>query len=429
MKKRKIFLFQLVFILINTAVYSQQSYSDFNQFLEYVKKQSATIKSGNIKLIQAKKTKLAALVGVLDPTGTQNLSYTNNTRIPVQIIGGQAIETGVPYVTNFSQTGEFKILNLSGWENLKLSKINIELTKNDNKLNLKNLYESLATIYFNIVNLNAQIEAAVENFKSAEILFQISESKFNRGLINQQDVNDAKSNYLTARENTTQYRLLLEQQYLSLKILADIPENETITISHVANSVIQLTTPEIISNNLEVSNATLKEKTAFSNYKKSSKDNLPTLNFIFNRASQQFSEESRVFDPNVQWINSSYIGLRLTLNIPTASNISQKVKAKYDYEIAKIDTEKTKIKAKLDFEQLRIDFEKANSQAQSNLEIYNLRKDSYNKNLSLYSQGIIGIDQTITSYTAMVNANYNVISSNTNVLLTLAKIDINNTIQ
>ncbi len=429
MRRSAIMAIYLVLAFYNVAVFSQQNYSNFNQFLDYVNKQSITIKSGDIKLIQAKKAKLAALVGVLDPTGTQNLSYTNNTRIPVQIIGGQAIETGVPYVTSFSQNGELKILNLSGWENLKLAKINMALTENNNTLSIKNLYEQLATNYYNIVNINAQIEAAIENFKASEILWQTAESKFKQGLVKQQDVNDAKSSYLNSKENIEQYRLLLEQQYISLKILADISEDELFTITEVALPILTPANPDISQNNLEILDAILKERSAYSTYRKSKKENLPTLNFVFNRTSQQFSQESRFFDPNVDWIRSSYVGLRLAFNIPTAATISQTYKAKYDYELAKLDTEKSKDKATLSHKQLTIEFDQANSQAQSNLEIYNLRKDSYTKNLNLYTQGIIGIDQTINSFNAMINANYNLISSNVNVLLALAKIEINNKIQ
>ncbi|WP_298148626.1 TolC family protein [Flavobacterium sp.] len=429
MRRSAIVAIYLVFAFYNDAVFSQQNYSNFNQFLDYVKKQSITIRSGDIKLIQAKKAKLAALLGVLDPSGTQSLSYTNNTRIPVQIIGGQAIETGVPYVTSFSQNGEIKILNLSGWENLKLAKLNINITENDNKLTLKNLYEQLATNYYNIVNINAQIEAAIENFKSSEILWQTAESKFKQGLVKQQDVNDAKSSYLSSKENIEQYQLLLEQQYLSLKILADIPEEELFTITEVTSPVLISSNPEVSQNDLEILNATLRERSAYSNYRKSIKENLPTLNFVFNRTSQQFNQESNFFDNNVDWIRSSYIGLRLAINIPSAATLSQTYKAKYDYELAKLDTEKSKEKAKLNNKQLIIEFDQATSQAQSNLEIYNLRRDSYSKNLNLYTQGIIGIDQTINSFNAMINANYNLISSNVNVLLALAKIEINNKIQ
>lgn len=429
MRRSALITIYFVLVLNSLAVFSQQKYSNFNQFLDYVKKNSLTIKSGDIKLIQAKKAKLAALVGVLDPTGTQNLSYTNNTRIPVQIIGGQAIETGVPYVTSFSQTGEFKILNLSGWENLKLAKINIAAIETDNKLILKNLFEQLATNYYNIVNLNAQIEAATESYALSEILWQTAVAKFNEGLVNQQDVNDSKSSYLTSKENIVQYRMLLEQQYLSLKILADIPENELLTITEVAEPVLAPSDPEIIVNTLEVSDAILREQSAYSNFKKSKRENVPTLNFVFNRTSKQFSQESRIFDPNIDWIKSSYIGLRLSFNIPTASSISQTFKARYDYELAKLDTKKAEDESKLKHQQLKIDLDKAISQAQSSKEIYSLRKESYTKNLNLYTQGIIGIDQTINSYNAMITANYNSISSNVNVLLALAKIDLNNKIQ
>jgi hypothetical protein len=79
--------------------------------------------------------------------------------------------------------------------------------------------------------------------------------------------------------------------------------------------------------------------------------------------------------------------------------------------------------------QLGIDFSKAISQWTTNTEVYELKKESYEKNLNLYSEGILSLDQTLNSYNAMVSSNYNRISSAINVLLAQSKIDINNKIK
>jgi outer membrane protein TolC len=400
-----------------------------SEVLDYAKTKSITLQQGDIRVSQAKKARLAASVGVLDPTGTNTFSYTNNTQIPVQIIGGQAVETGVPFVSNLSQNAELKLLNFGGWENLKLAKINLQTTDIDNKINLKTLYENIASAYFNIVSLQEQIGSTEENLKSSEILLKTAENKYKQGIVKQQDVNDSKASYLTTKENIEQLKLVMEQNYLTLKILADIPDNEAITIIQTIEKEVVATQPEIEFNELNLNSTALKEKYAYSNYRQISKTNWPTLNLFYNNTSQQFNTESIFMDKNVDWIRSSYVGLKLTIAIPNANSVSQKFKAKYDFELAQKNTEHAKIKADLDHKQLGIDYNKALSQSKSNAEIYALRKDTYDKNQRLYIEGLLGIDQTITSFNNMVNSKYSLVSSNINVLLAQSKIDINNQIK
>ncbi len=187
--------------------------------------------------------------------------------------------------------------------------------------------------------------------------------------------------------------------------------------------------PTIQYNDLLVSNSYLKEKYALSNYKQYKKNQLPTLSFVASNTLQQNNQNFRIVDDKVNWINSNYIGLRLICNLPSTKSLSQIYNAKFEYQLTQKNTEHNKIKAELDHKQLETDYEKALSQAKTNRDIYLLRKDSYDKNQQLYSEGLIGIDQTINSYNAMVNANYSMISSQINVELAKSKIDINNKIK
>jgi outer membrane protein TolC len=426
---KSIYKFIIISLLYFGQLQAQKTFSTLDEVFDYTNTKSITIQQGGIKMTQAKKAKLAAIMGVLDPSGSNSFSYTNNLQIPVQVIGGQQVETGVQYVTNISQNAELKLVNLSGWENLKLAKINLKTTDIDNKINLKSLYENIASTYFNIVNLQEQITSTEENLKSAEILLKTAENKYKQGIVKQQDVNDSKASFLTTKENIEQLKLLVKQNYLTLKVLSDIPENEEINISQVITKEVVTTKPEIIFNDINVSSTSLKEKYAFSNYRQSVKTQWPSLSLFYNNTRQQFNTQSTFLDQNVDWIKSSYIGLKLNLAIPTASSVSQKYKAKYDYELAQKNTEHAKIKADLDFKQLSVDFDKALSQAKSNEEVFKLRKDTYEKNQRLYIEGLLGIDQTINSYNNMVNSNYSLVSSNINVLLAQSKIDINNKIK
>jgi outer membrane protein TolC len=428
-----------LFLLIVTSAKAQVIFASIDSLLSYTRSKSITVQSGYIKLDQAKKAKLAALLSIPDVTGNASFSYTHNTRLPVslfpaEVFGGQPgtfreVQTGIPYNTNFNENIDVKLLNLKGWQNLKLSKLNIESSVSDNKITLKSLEENIVTVYYNIVTLQEQFISTNQNLEAANTLLKITQNKYAAGIAKQQDVNDAKVNYLNTTENSRQIEFLITQQYLSLKILCDIPVQDSITINEQLPVSPNYSIPLISENNIVITNSLLKEKAAFSNYKVQKNSLYPTLSFFQSYTNQQFNTSSRFLDKSANWIPSSYIGLRLSILLPNANTISQVSKTRYDYLLAQKNTEQQKIKAELEIKQLSVDYAKAVSQAKSNTEIYKLRKETYEKNLNLYTEGLMSLEQTLNSFNTMVTSHYNLISSGIAVLAAKAKIDINNHIK
>jgi outer membrane protein len=430
------FLVNIILILsVFESATAQQTFNSLNDVIEYANKKSITLQTNDIRLNQIKKAKLAALISIPDISGNVlSASFTDNTRLPVSLFpaetfGGQKgeyreITTGVQYNTTANTYVDIKLLNLQSLENLKLAKVNIELTVSNNQLSTRSLHESIAPIYFNIITLQEQLKSSRQNLAVADTLFQIVRNKYQQGLAKQQDVNDAKVSILNTKEGINQIEFLIKQYELSLKILCDIPESETLTLNQTVDNTFSTNLPNIERNNLTTFNSMLKEKNAEISYKSAKLALMPTMSFVFSNSYQVFNPEFSILGG--KWINSNYLGLKLNVPIPSANTISKKTSAFYDYQLAQKNTEQVKIKADLDHRQLSNDYEKALSQYTTNREVLALRKDSYDKNKNLYTEGVLGLDQTINSFNAMINANYNLISSKINVLLAQAKIEINN---
>lgn len=429
----------IVSLFVNTPLYAQKAFTNLNELLQYAETKSISIQSGAIRISQAQKARLAAVATIADPAFNTSSSFTNNTRLPVnlfpaEVFGGQPgtfreVQAGIQYVTNLNQYADIKLLNLGAWENLQLAKINIAATESDNKVTLKSLFDNIASAYYNIVSLQEQLASTYLNLASAETLLKIAENKYKQGLVKQQDVNDAKASFLSTQENTRQLDYLVRQNKLSLKILCDIPEEELIEIRQTVTDDTIWGSPDIELNNLNVNNSLLKEQYAYSNYKQYKKGQLPILSFVASNTFQQNNTQFKVVDNNTKWITSNYLGLKLSFNLPSAKAVSQIYNARYEHQLAQKNTERSRIKSALEYQQLGTDLGKAVSQAGTNKKIYELRKDSYTKNQQLYGEGLIGIDQVINSYNAMVNANYNLISSQISIQLAKSKIDINNKIK
>lgn len=429
----------LVFNLNSNAQEATQIvFTSLDSVFAHTQQKSTTLHSGEIKFSQAQKAKLAAIASIVDLSGNVSLNATYNTKLPVSYFPSEAfgdtpgtyseIKTGVPYTNNFNQYADIKLLNVSGWQNFKLAKINIESTTTDNKLSQKTLYENIAATYYNILTLQEQLKSTNKNVSTADTLFQIVKNKFDAGIARQQDVNDAEVNYLTTKESASQIQFLIQQQYIAIKILCDINDATAIAIQENMDFN-KNATPTIKLNNLNTSSSLLKEEYALNNYQQLKFTMFPTISAFASNSNQQYNNNFSLFDENVNWINSNYIGLKAVWQIPSANTISQISKAKYDYLLAKENTEHSKLKSQLDFSQLSIDIEKAGSQFSTNEHISLLQNDSYKKNLENYQQGIISLSQLLTSYNAMVNSNYNYISSAVTVMLMQSKIKINNNIQ
>jgi hypothetical protein len=167
-------------LLVNSVFAQTNIITTFDEFMILAKAKSITLKNGEIQLSQAKKEKLISILGVLDPTGNVALSYINNTQLPVnlipsEILGGQPgtfqeVQFGVQYNTNFNTNIDVKLINPAGWESLKLSKLNISLADNNNKIALKDIYENSAVIFFNIATLQEQLKSTTINLKGINVI-------------------------------------------------------------------------------------------------------------------------------------------------------------------------------------------------------------------------------------------------------------------
>jgi len=437
-KIKKYFLILFLIVFSTELSEAQQVFNSFDSLLNYVSQKSITLNSGEIKLNQAQKAKLLSIAGIADLNGSVSMNITDNTKLPVSLFpaeafGGtpgtyQEIQTGIQYSNNFSQYAEVKLINASGWQNFKLAKINIEITESDNNLTKKTLFENIAVIYFNIISLQEQLSATRENIKTTDTLLQVVKNKFDLGLASQQHLNEAQVNSINTIETANQIEYLIQQQYIAFKILGDIPNDEIITINQTVDFPETESNPTIELNNLNLTISKLKEKSALTYYNQLKTSTLPSLSAFVSNGYQQYNPEFSLFDKNIKWTNSNYIGLKLSWNIPNSSTLTQISKAKSDYYLAKENTNQTIIHSELENKQLIIDYEKANSQMKSYKQIFELQTDTYNKNFDNYKEGILSIDILLNSYNSMVNSHYNYISALVNIMLSKSKININNEI-
>ncbi|OYU80713.1 MAG: hypothetical protein CFE23_08315 [Flavobacterium sp. BFFFF1] len=416
-------------------VAAQIKFNNFNDVLVHVRQNNTTLEKDQLKIEQAHKAKIAAVVNVVNPLINNTMTYVDNIKLPVsvfpsEILGGtpgtySEVETGIRYTNTINQNVELNLINFQAWENVRLTKWNELAVGLDSSLNKKSLFENINASYYNILTLQQQLRSTITNQVAADSLFKVATEKYMHGLVRQQDVNDSRVNYIATRENARQIAFLLENNILEFKILCDIRPDETIDFNDPVGQE-PISEINVNENGLELSRQWALEQYALSNLNYQRKESLPTLSLIGSQSWQLFNNDFKVFDG--RWVNSSYIGFKLSLPLPTSKSVGSLAKAKYEYQIAQKNTEQARIKSKNLSMQLKNDFDKTVSQYHTDEEIFYLRKDTYNKNKSLYAEGLIGMDQTLNSYNAMVNAEYSLTASRLNIKKLATKISINNDI-
>jgi len=430
-------LLTTISLTISVNSFCQLTFENIDSINKYAEKNSITIMSGNISAAQAKQGKLAALLSIPEISGGVSFNFTNNVKLPVSLFpaeafGGQAgtfreIQTGIQYNSYFGQNLDVKIMNLPAWKNLKLAKVNLDITTTSNLLTKKALFDNINTTYYTIIQLQEQLKLAKQSTGMAEQLLQITTNKHTEQLARLSDLNESKVNLLSKKEIEEQYRLLLNYYNKALSILLDIPADSTIILTETIKVIPNKNTLTATDNTLTYKNAVAKEQYALSTYQQSKLSFLPSLSFFGNNNYNLYNQSFKLLDGT--WINSQQIGFRVNINIPSSQLISNRTKAKYDYLLAQKNVTQILNKSSLESIQLNIDYEKACSQYKTNKEISLLREESYKKNLELYKEGIIGLDQTLTSFTNLITSQENLIISAATVLLTASKITLNNTIK
>ena len=431
-------LFILLFFVQATKAQVELRFNNLDSLLKYAENYSISIKTGEQQTLLAKWQKISAQAGLVNFRMQTNFNLTNNIELPVTFLPGEAfggapgtfkeVTTGQQYIGNLNIAPQIDIINPASWAKLQSAKINSELTSVNNQIAKKTLFESISASYYNIISLQEQIELTEKSLLIADTLFLNMQNKYSAGIVRQQDLNDAQINKLTLADKLAQLKLSLEQQYLSLKILCDIPETTMLIITESTDYKQQFMQGLKVVNQLNYKSSLLKVDLAKVDLKTNHFMQLPMVSLVFYNAWQQNSN-LMFFDKDAQWINSQYVGLKLSIPFPDINRFTQTEISKVNKIISLQNAEHTKIQNDNNNRQLVLDYEKAYSQFITAKQIYELKEHNYQLASNQFNMDILSSDRLLIAFNDMITSRLNYSSAFANLLFSKSKIDINNTIQ
>jgi OMF family outer membrane factor len=235
---------------------------------------------------------------------------------------------------------------------------------------------------------------------------------------------------LSVQDKLAQLQKGFDQQINSLKILCDIPVNTGINVSPPSGYNSSVYNSGLTSSStLLFKNSILQSQFAKSELRANRWSTLPVISAVYYQGWQNNSNTS-FFDSKQPWIQSQYIGLRISVPFPPDVNkLSQNYTSKINYRIANLSAEHAKLQNDLNNENLDLDYEKALSAYSTSKEIFTLKSSNYGKSLNQYKEGIMSTDIFLTAYTDMLTSKINVSIAQAALEHAKTRIQINNNIK
>jgi outer membrane protein TolC len=421
-------------ILLPVLSVAQLKFSAVDSVLLYAERNSSTSRITHEQALLARATTNAAAANVINFRNPVSFSATDNLLLPVNFIpadafGGPAgtyrqITLGQEYVSNFNFNPQVDLINAQNWTKVQSARINEELTSVNNSLTKKNLLEAAAAAYYNSLSLREQQAYFVRSELAFDSLLTVFNNKLKEGLIRSQDVNNATIAALSLKDRLEQVRSSQVQQENAFKVLCNIPLNVQVELSEDNDpgnyNAVQS------RNDLTSKAAMLQARLAGAELKAMRRSMLPVVSLAYYQGWQKNSNVSFT-DDNAPWIQSKYIGLRITMPIPPdvtrwSQSYSQKISAK----IAAINSAQSILQNDAANSNMDLDFKKAAASYVNTLKMFELRSENYRKSLEQFREGILPVDVLLTAFNDLMNTSALLSQSRAVMKMQAARIRINN---
>jgi OMF family outer membrane factor len=432
--------FKIFFIILFSFQAKAQetiAFKSIDEVLAYAEKNASVFKISNEQVALTKYQTLIAKINVFNPRGNATASAIDNLQLPsnylpAEIFGGvpgtfKETQFGQQYISAINITPQIDLINIQSWQKIKVSKINENLSETTQLLIKKNLFENIAMTYYTIVSIQNQIKILDTNYANNKKIEDAVTNKNKQGLARQQDVNQATVNLLQIEDKKSQLTIALLQQKNALKVLCDASLETNFEITNSENKMENITTIEV-SNKLLSQQSNLQKELSQQELKSYKSSFCPTLTAVGNWTYQDNSNIG-FFNKNSNTFQSSYIGLRLNYLLPEASKYLQKRTLKTNLNVAEENAKHNQLLEKNTNDQLKLEYKKTIDSNNISEKILILKTDTYNKNLEIYQQDLVSIDNLLISFNDKLNAELNKIISQVNANYLRTKININNTIK
>ena len=411
----------------------KKAFGNLNEVLALAKEKNYVFQNAVLQSKLAELTRKTAIGNVINPRIPASMQLIDNTKQQILFLPGDVfgqpgtfrqVTTGQKYSALINLQPQFDLFNLASISQVKSAKINQQLTENQNKINEQNIYNQISTIYFNVLSFNGQITIVRKNLAAADTILRITQNRFKENVGRKQNVNEAKVNVINLKNNLEQllFNVKIQEESLALFFENSIYPSLSEEVWAYDNMASTLTT----SNTLQQEQSNLQLKMMQQDISLAKAQNWPILSFISSLNWQNLSRDF-FYDANSTPFSYNYIGLKLSMDLPTTVTKLANIKNKqFQANILKTNAQHALKETETKNRALVLAYEKAVSQLQNFKKIAVLKEDTYRKTFNQYQENIISLDDLLIAYNSWLAAQLNVVSALANIGYAKSEIDINN---
>jgi outer membrane protein len=429
----------LLYYSVSSNAQNRIEIDNLTTLQRYAENHSANFKNANENVLLATYTRIASQWGVVNLTGNANASMLDNVNlpqsfIPAEFFGGKpgtfkTVTFGQQYVSNLTLNPQIDIINPSLWARIQTAKANEGLSKVNRLITKKNLLESVAAAYYNVLSLQEQLKSSRQLLLNNDTLAGIFANKFNEGLIRVQDLNNVQANQLLIKDKVQQLEKQLEIQIGILKGLCDIPLSQDMIFSEqLALAYSTNAEPLKVRANLLTQQGRMQEMYQQKVLNADQLWLLPNISMVSNFMVQQ-NTNNHFFDEQKVYF-SNYYGLRLSMPIiPDVNKIANVRNDRINLQIARNNAAHAALQDSINNHQLELEYDKSFNTWRNTLLIERLKEDTYLRNLNIYKEDVFSSYELISSLNEWLNAKLNTENAAAAYQYAKARIILQNSIQ
>ena len=339
-------------------------------------------------------------------------SYTDNvqlqtTLVPGALLGGppgsfKTLQFGSQFVYTGGINAQMNVLNLQNWYTARMAQQTQAMNKDSLASTRKLVYQQLATQYYSYLLMQEAANIAAQTASIADSVYQSAADKFKEGTVNEANVDLAKMNLEQAQQTqiTAYYQAITARN--NLKSLLGLSAKDSLRIDATLNGNIAMEEAEPFTEDPSLRVALWKTKINLTQYRISNSAFLPTINILYNYATQRYDKTFEPFDGATGvtgWFPSQYWSLQANFPLFTSgSHYFQSRKNKINYEESKAQYESARKVSEINDDNIRLNYEKAVIVLKKSDDVMKLSFDNYRHISYKYNEGMSPIDDRLNAF-------------------------------
>ena len=434
---QKVIITIIVLLGLQYSAGAQTVFRSLEDVWKYADTHNITIRTVKYELdksVYAKKQAYSTMLPQVNATG----SYTDNialqtTLLPGDLLGGppgsyKTLQFGQQFVYAGGINAQMNVLNLQNLYNAKVAKQTEEMNKDSLATTRKSVYQQLATQYYSYLLMQEAARLADESVRIADSVYQSTNNKFKEGTNNEANVDVSKLNLERVQQTqiTAQYQMLTARN--NIKSLLGFSVNDSLRIEASLQGSLNVEQTGAFAEDPALRVALWKTKISLTQYRVSNSAFLPTVNVLYNYATQRFDKTFEPFSGATGvagWFPSQYWSLQASFPLFTSGGrLFQSKRSKINYEESMAQYENSQKQSAINDENIRLNYQKANAVLKKAEDVMKLSFDNYKHISYRYEAGIVPLDDRLNAFKDYIDYQNQYLNSLSDLLVQLYQVRI-----